>query len=152
MIEAIADLFVERVPIAVSRPALTPATRLLIVDACGSPRRIAELAREVERRAPVTASVVGFDRLADLPAADRHDAIWVFVDETSDRAYCGLVMRELETANGVHAVRVVAIGADADAEVTVDASAVGGSLPWRRRRAAAAGADQLVARLLGPQV
>jgi hypothetical protein len=148
MISAISELFVERVPVSRARPALRPASRLLIVNACGRARRIAALAREIERQAPVCVTLSQFDQLGDEAELGRADAVWLFVDDESDLAYCGLVRRELGVAA---AVSLVAVGSvdGADAAITLDPSSVGGAPPWRRRRAVADAAEQIADRLLG---
>jgi hypothetical protein len=148
MIEAIAELFVERVPVKAGRPALRPAARVLMVDACGRVRRIAELACELERRAPMAATLLDFDKLGKVDQLERIDAVWLFVDDESDLAYCGLVTRELGASGPVSLVAVGAVEG-ADVAITLDPSSAGSAPPWRRKRAAAHGAEQLADCLLG---
>lgn len=153
MIEAITELFVERVPRAVDRPVLAQASRLLVVDACGRPRRVAELTTLVERSAPVTTSYVRLDAVSLTSVDAQFESVWLFVDDQSDLTYCGLYKRELgERFHGAR-VEVVGVG-DVDrskCSITLPAGVVGTAPPWRRRRELARGADQLTAQLLFPQ-
>lgn len=152
MIEAIAELFVERVPRAAMRPTLIPATRLLVVDACGKPRRIPELVRALESSAPLKASYVGFALVNEVPAHALFDQVWLFVDGESDLAYCGLYVRELGDRFDGARVRLVGIGDlnAADCSVVLDEVMVGGGPPWRRRRELSRGAELLRAELVVP--
>lgn len=150
MIETIAELFVERVPRTVARPVLAQANRLLVVDACGRPRRVAELTALVERSATVTASYVRLDGVGLAPIDSEFELVWLFVDDQSDLSYCGLYTRELgERFRGAR-VEVVGVGEvePSGRSVTLLASAVGGAPPWRRRRELARGAEQLTQQLL----
>lgn len=150
MIVAIADLFVERVPRAVERPVLAQASRLLVIDACGRPRRVADLTALVERSAPVTASYVRLDDLGLDSVEAEFELVWLFVDDQSDLSYCGLYTREL--GERFHRARVEIVGVGevdgSNCSVTLLASAVGGAPPWRRRRELTRGAEQLTEQLL----
>lgn len=150
MIEAIAGLFVERVPRAQSRPTLLPASSVLVVDACGRARRVDELTRLVESSAPLRASYVAFDLVEDVPEAAHFDLVWLFVDAESDLGYCGLFMRELGERFRAARVRLVGIG-DVEASecsLVLEESMVGAAPPWRRNRELARGAALLVERML----
>jgi hypothetical protein len=149
VIEAITELFVERVPIALPRPQITAATRLLLVDACGRPRRITDLAREIERCAPAATTLVEFEELAGVLIEPSFDAVWLFVDSDSDIDYCRLVTQELRETHVAERVSAVAVDAAEGMEcaATIDAACVGSAPPWRRRREASRGAAELVDRL-----
>lgn len=150
MIEAIAELFVERVPRVVDRPLLTQASRLLVVDACGRTRRVDELTALVERTAPVTASYLRLDAVGLTPVDAEFDLVWLFVDDQSDLAYCELYAREL--GERFHGARIETVGVGemdrSDYSTTLSTAAVGAAPPWRRKRELARGADQLAAQLL----
>lgn len=153
MIEAIAELFVERVPRVVDRPVLAQASRLLVVDGCGRSHRVDDLTAEVERVAPVAASYLRLDALGLAPVDAEFDLVWLFVDNQSDLAYCDLCTRELGERFVGARVAVVGVGdvAAQNGSITLDASAVGSAPPWRRRRELARGADQLTRQLLSPR-
>jgi hypothetical protein len=152
MIEALAELFVERVPRAVARPVLAQASRLLVVDACGSSYRLPDLIALVERSSPVTASYLRLDAVAQAQIELGFERVWLFVDEQSDLAYCGLYAREL--SDRFHGARVETVGVGqvdgSQCVVALTASAVGAGPPWRRRRELARGVDQLTEKLLSP--
>lgn len=152
MIDAIAELFVERVPREVARPALAQASRLLAVDACGSPRRVPDLIALVERNSPVSASYLRLDAMGLTPIDAEFDLVWLFVDDQSDLAYCGLYTREL--SDRFHSARVETVGVGevgvSNCSIELTASAVGAAPPWRRKRELARGADQLAGRFLFP--
>lgn len=154
MIEAIAELFVERVPRIVDRPVLAQASRLLVVDACGRSRRVDDLTALVERAAPVTASYLRLDAVGLAPVGAEFDLVWLFVDDQSDLAYCGLYTREL--GERFHGARIETVGVGevdrSDHSITLSAAAVGAAPPWRRKRELARGADQLAEQLLFPSV
>lgn len=150
MIEAISDLFVERVPRSAARPVLAQASRLLVVDACGRQRRVAELTELVERTAPLTASYVRLDGVGMTPADAEYELVWFFVDQESDLSYCGLYTRELgERFRGAR-VEVIGVGEveSSNCSINLAATAVGAAPPWRRKRELARGADQLSERFL----
>lgn len=145
MIEAIADLFVEKVPRAAARPVLATASRLLVVNACGRPRRIPELIALVEDAAPVTGSVVDFDQIDVLPTDSVFEVVWLFVDEQSDLKYCGLYMRELAERFGGARIETIGVGGSelAGCLLTLPESSTGSASPWRRKRELARGAELL---------
>ena len=150
MIEAIAELFVERIPRGVARPVLAQSSRLLAVDACGGPRRVADLVALVESNSPVTASFLRLDAVGLVPNDASFDLVWLFVDDQSDLAYCGLYTREL--SDRFHGAQVETVGVGevdrSNCSIVLDASAVGAAPPWRRRRELARGAEQLTNQLL----
>jgi hypothetical protein len=150
MIEAIAELFVERRPHVSGRPALVPASSLLVVDACGRSRRVAELTRIVESSAPLNASYARFESVDLLPEEASFDRVWLFVDEESDLNYCGLYVRELGERFHGSRVRLVGIGELdlADCSLVLEESMVGAAPPWRRGRELARGAARLRERLV----
>ncbi|MBI2691331.1 MAG: hypothetical protein HYX29_05260 [Solirubrobacterales bacterium] len=153
MIEAIAELFVERVPRTLDRPVLAQASRLLVVDACGRLRRIADLTALVERAAPVTASYVRLDGVGLAPIDAEFESVWLFVDDQSDLNYCGLYTRELgERFQGAR-LETVGVGEvdESKCSILLMASAAGAAPSWRRRRELARGADQLIDQLLSPR-
>ncbi|MGH2959896.1 MAG: hypothetical protein ACRDKE_09840 [Solirubrobacterales bacterium] len=150
MIEAITDLFVERLPRATRRPVLAPASRLLVVDACGRATRVAELTELVERSSPVTASYVALARVDSVPEKAVFELLWLFVDDQSDLDYCGLYLRELgERFRGARDA-IVGVGdvEEAKCSVKLSASMAGVAPPWRRGRELARGANCLTAELL----
>ncbi|MBJ7458463.1 MAG: hypothetical protein JHD02_04670 [Thermoleophilaceae bacterium] len=148
---AVADLFVERVPRASTGPALAATSRVLMVDACGRQFRFAELTRILESLAPVVITCVRFEALDDTFRATEFDRIWLFVDEASDVAYCGLAMRELNCAQASALAELVAVGRvdDVNCALELAPSRVGLAPPWRRRRELERGAEQLADCLLG---
>jgi hypothetical protein len=151
VIEAISELFVERVPRAPVRPALVQASSLLVVDACGGARRIADLTQLVESRAPVRASYVAFDLVDTVSDQTAFDSIWLFVDGASDLSYCGLCVRELGEqfdGAGVHLIGVGDVASD-ECAVRLDEAMAGSAPPWRRSRDLARGAELLRERLVG---
>lgn len=152
MIEALAELFVERIPREVARPVLARASRLLVVDACDSSYRVADLIALVERVSPVTASYLRIDAAGQAPADSGFDLVWLFVDGQSDLAYCGLYTREL--SDRFHGARVETIGVGevdgAHCAIVLTTSAVGSAPPWRRGRELARGAEQLTEQFLSP--
>lgn len=150
MIEALADLFIERVPRTGVRPMLLTASNLLVVDACVGQCRIAELTRAVESSAPLRASYVEFDAVDAVPSDARFDQVWLFVDGESDLGYCGLYVRELGERFAGARVRLVGVGSvSSDECALVLEPAMAGSAPsWRRRRELERGAALLGDRLL----
>ncbi|MBJ7354871.1 MAG: hypothetical protein JHC98_08605 [Thermoleophilaceae bacterium] len=151
MIAALAELFVERVPREESRTALMPASSLLVVDACGGVRRVADLTRLVESSGPLRASYVEFVLVSAVPDSASFDQVWLFVDCESDLSYCGLYVRELAERFAGARVRLVGVGpVDLDDCDLVLDEAMGGAAPfWRRGRELSRGADLLRERLLG---
>jgi hypothetical protein len=149
MIEAFADLFVERVPRILERPVLAQASRLLVVDACGRPRKVADLTVLVERSAPVTASYVELAQIDSVHKAAMFELVWLFADDQSDLSYCGLYLRELEERFRGARVEVIGVG-DIDrskCELRLPASMVGAAPPWRRARELARAAAELTTHL-----
>jgi hypothetical protein len=150
MIEAITDLFVERVPREPLTPLLQAATNLLVVDASGNPRRIADLARLLESSNPVRVTFVRLPLVGELPADAHFDRVWLFVDGSSDLAYCGLYLRELGERFRGAPVELVGIG-DVEADefaLVISESLAGSAPPWRRARDLSRGAALLAERLL----
>lgn len=142
MIGALAELFVERVPVSAPHRALVPATRVLAVDAvdaAGQSERLRELLIAVEAGGPVSTSTVSLDRLAE--ATSEFDAIWLIAGSASDPAYCALVHGELEARFPRSTVELLIVGAD------IDAAVMRGGPGWRRRSAVNAAAESLVRRL-----
>lgn len=150
MIEAIAELFVERVPRSDRRPVLTQASRLLVVDACERLRRVAELTALVERSAPVTASYASLAEGSSFAIDADFDLVWLFVDDRSDLSYCGLYTRELSKRFRRARIDIVGVGEvdRSQCSIALPVSAAGGAPPWRRGRALARGADQLIDELI----
>jgi hypothetical protein len=150
MIEAIAELFVERVSREQAMPALRRASSLLVVDACGRPRRIAELMRIVESSSPVKTSFVELKSVEGLGGAASFDLVWLFVDSESDLSYCGLYLRELGDRFRESRVELVGVGDvdETECALVLSESMVGAAPPWRRGREFARGAALLADRIL----
>jgi hypothetical protein len=146
MIGSVAQLFVERTVCTPPAAAnLSAALRVLAVDACQRSRRIGDVLVALERRAPVTASLVRLDDLGLVPEAAAFDTVLLFVDEGSDTPYALLALSELEQKPpGVHTA-VVAVGraGGGEPQLVLPEAALGAAPPWRRRRAASDAAGLL---------
>lgn len=146
MIEAIADLFVERVPPATGPRRIGPAARLLVVDATARGERVRDLLAALERSAPVSASVIELGELDALPEIARFDLVWLFVEGGADLAYCSLVRHELKRRFPAAQVAQVGFAASEGCDFALDAVVLSGP-PWRRRKAVAKAAAALAGRL-----
>lgn len=150
MIESVADLFVERVPRVAAKPVLLPASNLLVVDACGKPRRVIDLTRLVEASGPIRSSYVTLDCVDDVPGTASYELVWLVIDAASDLNYCGLYSREL--AERFRGARVCIVGVGevepASCAVVLTESMAGSAPPWRRRRELLRGAAHLQNQLL----
>jgi hypothetical protein len=149
VIEAVADLFVERVPRAAMRANLLPASSLLVVDACGKPRRLVKLTRLVEASGPIRASYVTLELVEDVPELATYESVWLVFDSASDANYCGLYLRELAERFRGARVATVGVGDVESCDVALSEAMAGVAPPWRRGRELARGAALLHDRLLG---
>jgi hypothetical protein len=124
---------------------LAPALRLLVVDACAGQRRVAELTALLERSASLTATYVELDRIDGVPASAVFEFVWLFVDDKSDHAYCGLYKSELRERFRGAAIETVGIGEleSSGCDVTLTPAMAGGAPPWRRKRELGLGASRL---------
>ncbi|MGK2878696.1 MAG: hypothetical protein ACSLFF_09025 [Solirubrobacterales bacterium] len=151
MIGAVADLFVERVPRAAVRPVLAATSRVLVVDACSRQHRVSELVRIVETFAPLAITFVRFEDLDDVSRSTEFDRVWLFVDGTSEVAYCRLAVRELTAGRPGAKAAIISVGPVGGLSCAIELapSRVGQAPPWRRSRELERGARELVGCLLG---
>lgn len=140
MLARLADLFVERVELP-SRPKLSAAGKLLVVDA--TPGQLADgpLFARVAEDLPLTVDVVALGRFnADQCLPDDHDELWLLVDAGSDLAYCQLLCGDLQDA-GRRRAELVAVGQleHLPAAHRLELRHLGRGSRWRRHRDLAEG-------------
>lgn len=107
---------------------------MLVIDASSGDGLI-EVARAIENvaAAPVAVTYAEVGLAADSRlGALAPDAVWLFADQLSDAAYCGLVARELAARFGV-APRVAVFGECAGLRCDLELAALRGRSAFRRR-------------------